>query len=211
MITNPHQIQALKEGIQLPVVVAQYTTLRRSGDHHVTRCVFHNEKTASMHVWPSHYICFGCSAAGDVFSFLCQVENWTFHEALSYVADRLGVTLTGKKIPRAALAHARETETFCIWWWKRWHLLLQKVKAAAYAVVEPDGEGPNWNWLEYVAHVECIINALQPSEKYGIFRASAPDKSEWRADLESARVFGVAWMSLSNVMNTTELTTEVAA
>lgn len=191
MTTNPHQIQALKEGISLPSIVANYTKLRRSGDHHVARCVFHNEKTASMHVWADHLSCFGCNKTTDIFGFLRQVENWTFHQAISYVADQLGVTLTGKRIPKAALAHARESEAFCIWWWKQKHLLLEKTKAEAYSRVEADGAGPMWNWLEYVSGLGGRLRRLDPKDSYHLFRsdATAEDKNQWRADVAFDKEF----------------------
>lgn len=39
------------------------------------------------------YYCFGCGAGGNVFSFVMQYENYTFPEAVKYLAERAGVTL----------------------------------------------------------------------------------------------------------------------
>ena len=42
------------------------------------------------------YYCFGCGAGGNVFTFLMEYENYTFVEALKYLADRAGVELPEK-------------------------------------------------------------------------------------------------------------------
>ena len=39
------------------------------------------------------YYCFGCGAGGNVFTFLMEYENYTFQEALKYLADKAGVEL----------------------------------------------------------------------------------------------------------------------
>ena len=47
-------------------------------------CPFHQEKTASFHVDESKgfYYCFGCQAKGDAFSFIKEIENLSFTEAV---------------------------------------------------------------------------------------------------------------------------------
>ena len=39
------------------------------------------------------YYCFGCGAGGNVFTFLMEYENYSFVEALKFLADRAGVEL----------------------------------------------------------------------------------------------------------------------
>lgn len=52
-------------------------------------CPFHNEKTASLHVDTERNIwhCFGCGKGGDVFTFAMEMHNYSFYEAVRYVAD----------------------------------------------------------------------------------------------------------------------------
>lgn len=56
-------------------------------------CPFHSEKTPSFSVNDEggFYHCFGCSAGGNVFKFLMEVERLTFPEAVAKVADRYGI------------------------------------------------------------------------------------------------------------------------
>src|SRR3989344_3876389 len=59
-------------------------------------CPFHKEKTGSFHVVPSKqmYHCFGCGKSGDVFTWIMETQKLPFPEALEYLAEREGVTLS---------------------------------------------------------------------------------------------------------------------
>ena len=48
------------------------------------------------------YYCFGCGAGGNVYTFLMEYENFTFQEALKYLADRAGVKLPEPEYSREA-------------------------------------------------------------------------------------------------------------
>ena len=45
------------------------------------RCPFHKEKTASMKIYKDSYYCFGCGASGDIFDFVCRMDNLAFRAA----------------------------------------------------------------------------------------------------------------------------------
>lgn len=76
-------------------VVSGYVKMQKKGSSYFGLCPFHNEKSPSFSVSPSKqiYYCFGCGAGGNVFSFVMQYENYTFPEAVKYLAERAGVTL----------------------------------------------------------------------------------------------------------------------
>ena len=76
-------------------VISSYVSLKRRGSTYFGLCPFHNEKTASFSVTPSKqmFYCFGCGVGGSVFTFIQKYENMTFPEAVSYLADKVGVTL----------------------------------------------------------------------------------------------------------------------
>lgn len=76
-------------------VVSAYVKLQRKGSSHFGLCPFHNEKSPSFSVSQSKqmYYCFGCGAGGNVFTFIMEYENYTFLEAVKYLADRVGVEL----------------------------------------------------------------------------------------------------------------------
>ncbi len=76
-------------------VVGEVVPLKGSGSTLMGLCPFHSEKTPSFSVTPSKgiFYCFGCHEGGDVFSFVQKYYNYTFSEAMEYLADRVGMTL----------------------------------------------------------------------------------------------------------------------
>ena len=76
-------------------VISQYVPLKQKGNSYFGLCPFHNEKTASFSVnsEKQFYYCFGCGAAGNVFSFLMEMENIDFPEAMKKLAERAHITL----------------------------------------------------------------------------------------------------------------------
>ncbi len=76
-------------------VISGYVRLQKKGSTYFGLCPFHNEKTPSFSVSPNKqmYYCFGCGAGGNVFTFIMQYENFTFHEAMEMLASRAGMEL----------------------------------------------------------------------------------------------------------------------
>ena len=76
-------------------VISQYVPLKQKGYTNYGLCPFHNEKTAyfSVNSEKQFYYCFGCGAAGNVFSFLMEMENMDFPEAMKKLAERAHITL----------------------------------------------------------------------------------------------------------------------
>lgn len=76
-------------------VISSYVRLQKKGSSYFGLCPFHNEKSPSFSVSSQKqmYYCFGCGAGGNVFTFLMEYENYSFVEALKYLADRAGVEL----------------------------------------------------------------------------------------------------------------------
>ena len=76
-------------------VIGSYVHLTKKGGNYFGLCPFHNEKTPSFSVSASKqmYHCFGCSKGGNVITFIMEIENMTFPEALKVLADRAGITL----------------------------------------------------------------------------------------------------------------------
>ena len=89
-------------------VISQYVKLQRKGSSYFGLCPFHNEKTPSFSVSPAKqmYYCFGCGAGGNVFTFIMEYENFSFGEALKFLADRAGVELPQIEYSREAQEQA---------------------------------------------------------------------------------------------------------
>ncbi|RLE16811.1 MAG: DNA primase [Acidobacteria bacterium] len=95
MIFSQQFIQELKSRIDVVELVGSYITLTRAGSRMRALCPFHQEKTPSFYISPETglFHCFGCHAAGDIISFVQQIENFDFNEAIRFLAERYGVPL----------------------------------------------------------------------------------------------------------------------
>lgn len=90
-------VREVKSRLDIAEVIGDYVALRKSGQTYWGRCPFHNEKTPSFSVSPERqtFHCFGCGKGGDVFTFIMEIENLEFREALERLAERAGVRLQG--------------------------------------------------------------------------------------------------------------------
>ena len=81
-------------------LISTHVPLKKKGSSYFGNCPFHNEKTPSFSVSRDKqmYYCFGCGAGGNIFTFLMEYENYTFVEALEYLAQRSGVELPKQEI-----------------------------------------------------------------------------------------------------------------
>lgn len=86
----------IRAAVNIADLVAEHTTVKRSGRNHMAVCVFHQEKTPSMSLDVARglYKCHGCHAAGDIFTFVQETQGLTFPEAMEWLARRAGITLT---------------------------------------------------------------------------------------------------------------------
>ena len=74
-------------------VVSSYVALTRKGGNYFGLCPFHNEKTPSFSVSPDKqiYHCFGCKHGGGVISFIMEIENLSFPDAVRFLAKRVNM------------------------------------------------------------------------------------------------------------------------
>lgn len=81
-------------------LINDYLPLKKAGQSYKGKCPFHNEKTPSFVVSEEKqlYHCFGCGAGGNIFTFLKEMENMQFLEALEFLAKRADIVLPQKGI-----------------------------------------------------------------------------------------------------------------
>lgn len=90
IVTTPdEEAGRLKSVVTIESIVRQYARLRPSGKNFIARCPFHDDHKPSFVVYPAtqSFYCFGCQAAGDVFTFLMKVEQLNFPEALRVLKE----------------------------------------------------------------------------------------------------------------------------
>ncbi|AWB81482.1 DNA primase [Corynebacterium yudongzhengii] len=86
-------IEAIRERAPIEEIVGEYVQLKPAGhDSLKGLSPFKDERTPSFHVRPArgYYHCFSTDKGGDVFSFLMEVEQLSFPEAVEAVADKIG-------------------------------------------------------------------------------------------------------------------------
>lgn len=88
-------VEEIRQKSDIVDVVSSYVRIQKKGSNYFGLCPFHNEKSPSFSVTPSKqmFYCFGCGAGGNVFTFVMQYENYSFTEAVKFLAERAGVTL----------------------------------------------------------------------------------------------------------------------
>ncbi len=103
----------VRDAVDFVALVSARTELRRAGaNRYEGLCPFHDERTPSFGIDPAQkvYYCFGCQAAGDVFTFVQETEGVDFKGALELLADRSGIELEREQedAREAAQRHAKE-------------------------------------------------------------------------------------------------------
>ncbi|MHC4100269.1 MAG: DNA primase [Planctomycetota bacterium] len=107
MATNS-DIDRVRETADLVALIGEHIPLRPKGREHVGVCPFHDDHSPSLtvvtHKGNAFYKCHACGASGDVFNFVMDYHKMPFPEALRYLAERTGVTLTPVSAPAEASA-----------------------------------------------------------------------------------------------------------
>ena len=102
------QIAEIKSKVDIAQLINERVPLKQRGRRFLALCPFHSEKTPSFTVSPDLGIfkCFGCSKAGDAYTFLQEYEGMSFVEALEYLAEKTGVKLERRAVDR----HTADTD-----------------------------------------------------------------------------------------------------
>lgn len=88
--------QRIKEKLDIVDVVSEYVSLKKAGQNFKALSPFRTEKTPSFIVSSQRQIFrdFGGEKGGDVISFIMEIENIDFPEALKFLAEKAGITLS---------------------------------------------------------------------------------------------------------------------
>ena len=88
-------LDRVRSATDIVELVSQHVTLKHTGANYLGLCPFHQEKTPSFTVSPAKQIfhCFGCGAGGDAVGFMMRQGNYSFPDAVRFLADRAGIEL----------------------------------------------------------------------------------------------------------------------
>ncbi|MFS0822670.1 DNA primase [Bacillus sp. 1P02SD] len=89
-------IEKIRLSVDIVDVISEYVQLKKQGRNYFGLCPFHGENTPSFSVSPDKQIfhCFGCGAGGNVFSFLMDLEGYSFAEAAAKLAEKVNIDLS---------------------------------------------------------------------------------------------------------------------
>ena len=104
-------IQQVKINLDLVEVAADYVDLEKSGKNYRALCPFHQEDTPSFTINPREqfFYCFGCGEGGDVISFIMEIDNLSFMEALRSLSERAGLEMPAASEEDKARRRIRNT------------------------------------------------------------------------------------------------------
>lgn len=88
----------MREATDLLRLIGESVVLKARGREHIGLCPFHDDKNPSMavvtHKGNAFYKCHSCGAGGDAFDFAMNYHKMDFGEALRFLAQKAGITLT---------------------------------------------------------------------------------------------------------------------
>ncbi|MDZ7776318.1 MAG: CHC2 zinc finger domain-containing protein [Bacteroidales bacterium] len=89
------KVAEIHDNARIEEVVGEFVSLKKRGSNLIGLCPFHQEKTPSFSVSPAKgiYKCFGCGAAGNAVNFVMQHEQYTYPEALRYLAGKYNIEI----------------------------------------------------------------------------------------------------------------------
>lgn len=98
----------IKDTAKVKDVVADFISLRRAGTEWTCQCPFHDDRHAGnfkINVRKNMWFCFVCNEGGDAVSFLQKYKGMTYVEALTWLAQKYGISVDddgGKAAAKAA-------------------------------------------------------------------------------------------------------------
>ncbi len=95
MSLSREKIDELIDAVDIVDLVSGYVDLKKTGKGYFGLCPFHDEKSPSFSVSVDKKIakCMGCSGGGNPISFIMQIENMSFPQAVAFLAKKYNVDL----------------------------------------------------------------------------------------------------------------------
>lgn len=91
-------VTEIRERVNIVDVISPYVPLKKQGRNLFGVCPFHEERTPSFSVNEDKQIfhCFSCGRGGNVFSFVMDIDQVSFPQAVAKVAPLVGIDIDDK-------------------------------------------------------------------------------------------------------------------
>lgn len=92
-------ISAVLDRTDIVSLISRYVKVERKGNTHWACCPFHHETQPSFSISADKQLfhCFGCKKSGNAISFLMEIENIEFIDALKMLAEQAGMEMPKPK------------------------------------------------------------------------------------------------------------------
>ncbi|WP_139652902.1 DNA primase [Raoultibacter phocaeensis] len=132
---SEEDIRKVREANDVVSVIGDRVPVRQRGRDFWCCCPIHDEKTPSCKIDPAAQLwhCFGCGAGGDVFSFVMQVDDLDFPDAVRKLAERGNVQITESGKPAVAHGYKARLKEICKETAAFYHTQLMRGKEAGAA------------------------------------------------------------------------------
>ncbi|WP_082233808.1 DNA primase [Halobacillus massiliensis] len=132
-------VDEIRKSVDIADIIGDYVQLKRQGRNYFGLCPFHGENTPSFSVSSDKQIfhCFGCGKGGNVYSFLMELEGYSFIQAVKTVAEKAGVQLPDDLGEETSKPHDPEAQNVLdahMWLTKLYHHLLRHSKEGKEAL-----------------------------------------------------------------------------
>src|SRR5690625_4649772 len=99
-------IDQIRQETDIVDIIGEYVQLKKQRRNYFGLCPFHDEKSPSFSVTKEKQIfhCFGCGKGGNVYTFLMEIEGFSFIDALKYLSERSGIQLPKTKEIKTVLS-----------------------------------------------------------------------------------------------------------
>lgn len=103
-------LDKLRSRTEIEDIISGYVQIKQRGKNYVGLCPFHSEKTGSFTVFPAtqSYYCFGCGAGGDAITFIRNIENLDYIDAVKLLAQKAGLDMPEEQVRDAGYKRKRE-------------------------------------------------------------------------------------------------------
>ncbi len=114
-VTAQSDIDRVRQATDLVQLIGEHVALTPKGREHVGLCPFHEDSRPSLavvtHKGNAFYKCHACGASGDAFTFVVEYLRQDFRTALQMLANRAGITLTGRVTESTQQNSTRDIKT----------------------------------------------------------------------------------------------------
>ena len=109
-------IDNIFETARIEEVVGDFVTLKKRGANMLGVCPFHDEKTPSFTVSPAKgiYKCFGCGKGGNSVNFVMEHEQFSYPEALKFLAKKYHIEVPEIELTPEQLEKANAKESLYV-------------------------------------------------------------------------------------------------